>query len=101
MIATPGDEGWIYRIDYPYYSWAETIVRPRIARRDFSVLITQLNETERSIRGRWKPDNREMTSAIKFLVDDGTLAASKFRPDEIANIFRSELLSGKATRAAV
>jgi len=101
VIATPGDEGWIYRIDYPYYSWAETIVRPRIERRDFSVLITQLNEADRSVRGHWKADKREMTSAIKFLADDDTLATSKLRPDEIANIFRTELLSGKATRAAV
>ena len=101
VIVTPGDEGWIYRIDYPYYSWAETIVRPRIARRDFSLLIAQLNETDRSIRGHWQPDNREMTSAIKFLADDGTLAASKLRPDEVANMFRTELLSGKAIRAAV
>ncbi len=101
LIATPFKTGWNYRIDYPYYSWAETIVRPRITRRDFSLLIAQLNETERSVRGRWKPDSREMTSAIKFLADDGTLAASKLRPDEIANIFRTQLLSGKTTRATV
>ncbi len=101
VITTPGDEGWIYRIDYPYYSWAETIVRPRIARRDFSVLIAQLNETDRSARGHWQADNREMTSAIKFLSDDGTLAASKLRPDELANMVRAELLSRTATSVAV
>src|SRR5438477_3457959 len=36
LIATPLGDGWAYRIDYPYYSWAETIVRPKIQRRDFS-----------------------------------------------------------------
>ena len=96
-----GDEGWIYRIDYPYYSWAETVVRPRIARRDFSGLITHLNESDASVRGHWKSDQREMTSAIKFLADDGTLVPSRLRPDEIAGIFRTELLSGRATSAAV
>ena len=36
LIATPLNQGRAYRIDYPYYSWAETIVRPRIQRRDFT-----------------------------------------------------------------
>src|SRR5207248_3090761 len=34
LIATPLDKGWAYRIDYPYYSWAETVVRPKIVRRN-------------------------------------------------------------------
>src|SRR5256714_3701413 len=38
LIATSFDGGWAYRIDYPYYSWAETVVRPKIVRRDLSVL---------------------------------------------------------------
>ena len=101
VIATPADEGWIYRIDYPYYSWAETVVRPRIERRDFSGLITQLNEVDGSVRGHWKSDKSEMTSAIKVLADNGTLVPSRLRPDEIAGMFRTELLSGRATRAAV
>jgi len=25
LIATPVKRGWTYRIDYPYYSWAETL----------------------------------------------------------------------------
>src|SRR2546427_5509809 len=48
LIATPLDEGWAYRIDYPYYSWAETVVRPRIQRRDFTPLVTLLNERDQS-----------------------------------------------------
>src|SRR6185436_13590691 len=46
LIGTPLENGWAYRIDYPYYSWAETIVRPRIARRDFSLLLKELNQIE-------------------------------------------------------
>src|SRR6267143_440137 len=49
LIATPLDGGWAYRIDYPYYSWAETIVRPAIRRRDLGVLIDELNEIESSL----------------------------------------------------
>jgi len=27
LIAIPSGDGWLYRLDYPYYSWAETVVR--------------------------------------------------------------------------
>ena len=33
LIATPLESGWAYRLDYPYYSWAETVVRPPVERR--------------------------------------------------------------------
>jgi hypothetical protein len=97
VIATPAQDGWIYRIDYPYYSWAETIVRPRISRRDFNDLLARLNQVELSTPGHWKSDNREMTSAVKFLADDGSLAGSQLQPDEVARIMRAELLSRKTS----
>lgn len=89
LITTPVKNGWAYRIDYPYYSWAETIVRPQISRRDFSQLLTDLNQLEREREGVWKQDNSEMTSAIKFLRSDGTLAASMIAPDEVAKAIRA------------
>ena len=84
LITTPLNKGWIYRIDYPYYSWAETIVRPHIRRRDFSQLLAELNQLEPGDAGLWKLDNSEMTSAIKFLGADGVLAPSMLAPDEVA-----------------
>jgi len=89
LITTPLKNGWAYRIDYPYYSWAETIVRPRIRRRDFSQLLAQLNQLEPEGEGLWKLDKSEMTSAIKFLGPDGTLAPSMLKPDEVAKAFRA------------
>ncbi|HAF23939.1 MAG TPA: hypothetical protein DHU55_17815 [Blastocatellia bacterium] len=86
-------EGWAYRIDYPYYSWAETLVRPRIARHDLSAILSDLNQVERASEGVWKLDNGEMTSAIKFLSADGTLIASSLKPDEVAEIFSARLSS--------
>jgi len=100
LITTPFKNGWVYRIDYPYYSWAETIVRPRIQRRDFSQLLTGLNQLERERAGVWKLDNSEMTSAIKFLGSEGTLAASTLAPDEVAKTVRAEMISGEASVAA-
>lgn len=99
LIATPYNNGWSYRIDYPYYSWAETVVRPRIERRELTTLISRLNEMETNGEARWHLDGSEMTSAIKFLDNNSTLAASQLRPDEVASVVRAELLSRKATFA--
>ncbi len=98
LIATPFRDGWTYRIDYPYYSWAETVVRPGVKRHDFGALILQLNQIEQNHDGRWKLDNSEMTSVVKFLDPSNTLAASKLRPDELVSLMQAELLSKNAAR---
>jgi Family of unknown function (DUF6687) len=86
LITTPVNEGWVYRFDYPYYCWAETVKRPRIERKDLSVILKQLNELEPLRTGQWQPDKREMTSAAKFLNQDGTFAVSKLKPDDVAGV---------------
>jgi hypothetical protein len=96
LIAIPNGSGWFYRIDYPYYSWAETVVRPQIPRRDLAPALQLLNSRETNQDGRWQPDNREMTSAVKFLDSAGTLAASGLEHDSVA-----EVLQTSASLAAV
>jgi hypothetical protein len=98
LIATPFHNGWAYRIDYPYYAWAETVVRPRVMRHNFAPLITQLNQVEQNPDGHWKLDNSEMTSIFKFLDASNTTAASNLRPDELVSLIQSELLSKNAAR---
>jgi hypothetical protein len=88
LIATPLDGGWAYRIDYPYYSWAETIVRPKIERRDFSSLMARLNEAEPNPAGQWKIDTSELASAAKFSDANGKLAASSLSLDVVATELR-------------
>lgn len=83
LIGIPTDGGWFYRLDYPYYSWAETVVRPQIARRDLTDALRSLNEQEANRNDRWKQDNREMTSAVKFLDENGSLAVSRLEPHQI------------------
>jgi hypothetical protein len=83
LIGIPADGGWFYRLDYPYYSWAETVVRPRIARRDLAAALRILNEREPNGKGIWKNDNREMTSAVKFLDERGGLTPSRLQPDQV------------------
>ena len=95
VIAIPTNGGWFYRLDYPYYSWAETVVRPRVQRRDLASSLELLNAKEMNREGRWQTDHREMTSAVKFLDSNGTLAASSIEPDEVA-----EVLSNSFTLAA-
>jgi hypothetical protein len=95
VIAIPTNGGWFYRLDYPYYSWAETVVRPRIQRRNLTDALQLLNAKESNRDGRWQTDNREMTSAVKFLDGNSTLAASSLQPDQVA-----EVLSSSFTLAA-
>jgi hypothetical protein len=83
LIGIPTNGGWFYRLDYPYYSWAETVVRPRIARRDLTNALHALNEQETNRSGQWKTDNREMTSAVKFLDESGGLTPSRLQPDQV------------------
>ncbi len=90
LVATPYGDGWAYRIDYAYYSWAETRTRPRVARRNLSGLVGRLNVLERG-RGVWKADRSELTSAVKFFDHGGAPAASRLEPDEVAAELRDAL----------
>jgi hypothetical protein len=99
VIGTPLDDGWSYRIDYPYYSWAETVVRPRIERRDFSLLISELSEIEESATGSWHLDSSELASAMKFADQNGKLAASSLEPDIVAAQLHNFLVESKSAVA--
>ena len=101
LIATPFDGGWSYRVDYPYYSWAETTVRPTIARRDFGSVVERLNQAEREAQGgRWRVDSSELTSALKFTDEGGTAAASTLGPQAVAKELRAVLLEAEKAESA-
>jgi len=89
LIAIPTGSGWFYRLDYPYYSWAETVVRPQIKRRDLSGALQLLNDKESNRDGRWQMDDREMTSAVKFLDNRKTLAASRLEPQDVVEALQN------------
>jgi hypothetical protein len=99
LIVTPLNDGWAYRIDYPYYSWAETVVRPRITRTDFTSLVAALNELDPSKAGQWRIDESELASAIKFSDANSRLAGSRLRPDEVADRLRAVLTESRAAEA--
>jgi hypothetical protein len=99
LIAIPMQAGFAYRIDYPYYSWAETVVRPPVARRDLTMLIARLNELERDQATSWRADTSELTSAVKSFGADGLLRASRLAPDEVATELRRALREQTAAHA--
>ena len=102
VIATPLSDGWAYRVDYPYYSWAETVIRPSIPRPDLSGAITALNEIENRETDRWVVDSSELASAIKFSDVNNQLTASRIAPDAVARTLAeaiNERLSADAHHA--
>ena len=96
LITTPLNGGWAYRIDYPYYSWAETVVRPAVNRRDLTLLLARLNELETNTAGRWQTDDSELASAAKFQAG-GVLQSSKLPPDEVVSQIRQIYAESPAT----
>lgn len=92
LIAAPMRGLWSYRADYPYYSWAETVVRPAIKRRDFDALMTRLNELENGAAGEWRADTSELSSAFKFMNRSGVPVASSLTPERVADEVRLALL---------
>jgi hypothetical protein len=69
LVARPVGDGWSYRVDYPYYSWAETVRRPPVKRVVFQTLISELNEMERArgaTDGRWVHNDSELSSAFNY-----------------------------------
>ena len=99
LIATPTSEGWTYRVDYPYYSWAETVVRPKIERRNLSAFVAELNRLEHSMAGRWRLDSSELASAAKFSDQAGKLVASTLEPDQVSFKLRNALLQSQPALA--
>ena len=93
LIAIPTDGGWFYRLDYPYYSWAETVVRPRVQRRDLTNILQLLNSKESNREGSWQADNREMTSAVKFLDNGRRLTASRLQPLDVVAVLEGSFSS--------
>ena len=89
LIAIPTTGGWFYRLDYPYYSWAETVVRPRIQRRDLTAALQLLNIRESNHDGHWQTDDREMTSAVKYLDSGRMLTASRLQPEDVVSVLQT------------
>ena len=74
-------------------------MRPRIERRDLSGALQLLSSKESNSEGRWLTDDREMTSAVKFLDEAKTLAASRLEPNEVAEVLQHSFARATASIA--
>jgi hypothetical protein len=99
LITTEFKGGCYYQLDYPYYSWAETVVRPRIPRRELDDLLSTLNDLEQHPNGQWLPDNSEMTSAAKVVGQGGKHAPSSLNPEDVVKILEAGLALNEAAVA--
>ena len=88
VIAVPFERGWSYQVDYPYYSWAETVVRRAVPRRALNDSVTRLQQAESAPSGDWKQDDSGLSSALKFTDAQGQPQPSHLRPDEVALILK-------------
>jgi hypothetical protein len=85
VLARPLRDGWAYRIDWPYWSWAETVVRPTIVRADLGPALARLSDLEGpDAPGRWVADPSELSSAAKLSDSAGAPAPSRLSPDVVA-----------------
>lgn len=84
LIASEVDGGWTYRVDWPYWSWAETVVRPRIERIDLEPVAARLSELAPP-GARWRVDDGDLSSALK---PDST---SRIAPQVVAAELRAAL----------
>lgn len=88
VIAVPFENGWSYQVDYPYYSWAETVVRRAVPRRALNDSVTRLQQAESAPSGDWKQDDSGLSSALKFTDAQGRPQPSRLTPDEVASILK-------------
>ncbi|HEU5059305.1 MAG TPA: DUF6687 family protein [Kofleriaceae bacterium] len=74
--------GWSYRIDWPYWSWAETVDRPRIERVDLEPLAARLRALDPG--GTWRLQRGHISDSLEA-------AGSRARPEEVAAEVRAAL----------
>lgn len=82
LIAGEAPEGWSYRVDWPYWSWAETVDRPRIERVDLEPLAVRLRDLDPS--GLWRLDRSELSPGLRG-------GGSRLDPGQVASALRAAL----------
>jgi hypothetical protein len=55
-----------------------------------------LNEKEGNRDGKWARDNSEMTSAVKFLDESGSLGVSRLEPDQVVEVLGMSSLAASS-----
>jgi hypothetical protein len=82
IASEDGGEGWNYRIEWPYWSWAETVERPRIQRIDLEPLAVTLRGLDPT--GTWRRERSEISPGLHG-------ARSRIEPSRLAAALRAAL----------
>ncbi len=83
LIASEAADGrWSYRVDWPYWSWAETVDRPLIRRIDLEPVAARLRALDPD--ASWRVERSEISPGLRA-------AGSRARPDRVAAELRAAL----------
>jgi len=63
LIASEANDGWRFRIEWPYWSWAETVDRPLVQRIDLEPLAVRLRGLDPS--GLWRLEQSELSPGLR------------------------------------
>jgi hypothetical protein len=87
IASEASDRRWRYHVDWPYWSWADTVVRPRVDRVDLAPVAARLSDLEPPAPAapRWQVDRGGLSSALT--VD----RPSGIAPAEVAAALRAAL----------
>lgn len=89
-ISTPRAGGWTWRVERAFHSWADTVVRPRFARRPGAPAVARLSALEGSTSGTWRPGRGSLGCALSFVDDGGRPAISTLSPEAVSVALRGE-----------
>ncbi|HET6370613.1 MAG TPA: DUF6687 family protein, partial [Nitrospiria bacterium] len=94
--------GFYYELEYRYYSWADTVVRPKINPIPMEELALQLNRREGNRAGNWRAGhhaNQALTSVLTFVDPEGGELPSTLHPEEVILSVRRHLDAHKGLQA--
>ncbi len=91
LIAQVQPEGFCYDLEYRYYSWAETVTRPKLHHIPMERLASRLNVYDGRALGRWMSQGyqgQSLTSVLKYTNLQGESLPSRFPFENVAEYIR-------------
>jgi hypothetical protein len=91
LIVQVQSEGFCYDLEYRYYSWAETVTRPKLHHIPMERLASRLNVYDGRALGRWMSQDypgQSLTSVLKYTNPQGESLPSRFPFENVAGYIR-------------